>query len=168
MPSISSSSALGPGLAAPPGYDLASQLGLPTGLMATLASGVSEQNAMMIAALMARYDAVRLCQVGFHPTANVPGRRVPGGRHRLTALSLVGAAAERWPPARVPHRQRRLSHRRGVRSPVDDLQLKDEDGLYTDDPKKNPRAEFIPRITVSQLMARDFWTSWSSSARSWR
>jgi molybdenum storage protein len=36
------------------------------------------------------------------------------------------------------------------------IYLKDEDGLYTDDPKKNPAATFIPRIIVSELIERDF------------
>jgi molybdenum storage protein len=34
------------------------------------------------------------------------------------------------------------------------IYVKDEDGLYTDDPKSNPRAEFIPRIGVGELVAR--------------
>ncbi len=33
--------------------------------------------------------------------------------------------------------------------------IKDEKGLYTDDPKKNPDAEFIGRIGVRELMERD-------------
>jgi molybdenum storage protein len=33
--------------------------------------------------------------------------------------------------------------------------IKDEDGLYTDDPKKNASATFIPRITAGELVARD-------------
>ena len=33
--------------------------------------------------------------------------------------------------------------------------IKDEDGLYTDDPKKNPSATHIPRISVKDLVARD-------------
>ena len=32
------------------------------------------------------------------------------------------------------------------------LYIKDEDGLYTDDPKKNPDAEFIPEITGTELI----------------
>jgi molybdenum storage protein len=36
------------------------------------------------------------------------------------------------------------------------IYLKDEDGLYTDDPKKNPAATFIPRISVAELIERDF------------
>jgi molybdenum storage protein len=33
--------------------------------------------------------------------------------------------------------------------------VKDEDGLYSDDPKKNGKAEFIPEITVEELLAMD-------------
>jgi molybdenum storage protein len=35
------------------------------------------------------------------------------------------------------------------------LFIKDEDGLYAEDPKKNPAAEFIPRIGVGELIDRD-------------
>ncbi|MFH1155397.1 MAG: hypothetical protein V1793_16430 [Pseudomonadota bacterium] len=35
------------------------------------------------------------------------------------------------------------------------LFIKDENGLYTDDPKKNPDAEFIPEIGARDLMARN-------------
>jgi molybdenum storage protein len=35
------------------------------------------------------------------------------------------------------------------------LFIKDEDGLYEEDPKKNPRAARIPRIGASELLARD-------------
>jgi molybdenum storage protein len=33
--------------------------------------------------------------------------------------------------------------------------VKDEDGLYTDDPKKNRNAKFIPKISVQELLDRD-------------
>ncbi|HEY2913261.1 MAG TPA: uridine kinase, partial [Candidatus Angelobacter sp.] len=35
------------------------------------------------------------------------------------------------------------------------IYVKDEDGLYTADPKKNPSSEYIPRISVEELLARD-------------
>jgi len=34
------------------------------------------------------------------------------------------------------------------------LFIKDEDGLYTDDPKKNPQATHVRRISAAELMAR--------------
>jgi molybdenum storage protein len=33
--------------------------------------------------------------------------------------------------------------------------VKDEDGLYTADPKKDKHAKFIPKITVAELTAMD-------------
>ena len=33
--------------------------------------------------------------------------------------------------------------------------IKDEDGLYEDDPKKNKNAKLIPRITAKELLKRD-------------
>jgi molybdenum storage protein len=35
------------------------------------------------------------------------------------------------------------------------IYVKDEDGLYTADPKKDPNAKFIPEITVEELEAMD-------------
>ena len=35
------------------------------------------------------------------------------------------------------------------------IYVKDEDGLYTADPKKDPRAKFIPLISVEELEALD-------------
>ncbi len=33
--------------------------------------------------------------------------------------------------------------------------IKDEDGLFEDDPKKNPKAKLIPRISAKELLKRD-------------
>jgi molybdenum storage protein len=35
------------------------------------------------------------------------------------------------------------------------IYVKDEDGLYSADPKKDPKAEFIPRISVQELLRLD-------------
>ena len=35
------------------------------------------------------------------------------------------------------------------------IYVKDEDGLYTDNPKTNPKASFIPEIGVKELLKRD-------------
>ena len=35
------------------------------------------------------------------------------------------------------------------------IYVKDEDGLYTADPKKDRKAKFIPRITVAELREMD-------------
>jgi len=33
--------------------------------------------------------------------------------------------------------------------------VKDENGLYSDDPKRNKHARFIPRISAHELLAKD-------------
>jgi len=38
---------------------------------------------------------------------------------------------------------------------ADCIFIKDQDGLYTDDPEKNPDAEFIPKISVRELLEAD-------------
>ncbi len=35
------------------------------------------------------------------------------------------------------------------------IYVKDEDGLYTADPKKDPSCRYIPRISVQELLALD-------------
>jgi molybdenum storage protein len=146
---------VGAGTRARHAYDLGLRLGLPTGLLAALGSGVSEQNAMMIAALMARFDAVRLGKSDF---SQLPMCLAAG-----SPVVVTGSPPFRWwepPPSvgRLPeHRTDSgvwlIAEAFGARSMT---YLKDEDGLYTDDPKKNPDAEFIPKITVSELIDRDF------------
>ncbi|WP_204369231.1 amino acid kinase family protein [Methylocucumis oryzae] len=39
------------------------------------------------------------------------------------------------------------------------LYIKDEDGLYTADPKKDKHAKFIPNITVDEMIAMDLQDS---------
>ena len=146
---------VGAGTRARHAYDLGSRLGLPTGLLATLGSGVSEQNAMMIAALMARYNAVRLGKSEF---SQLPMCLAAG-----SPVVVTGSPPYRWwepPPSvgRLPEYRTDsgvwlIAEAFGARSMI---YLKDENGLYTDDPKKNPEATFIPRIGVAELIARDF------------
>jgi molybdenum storage protein len=146
---------VGAGTRARHAYDLGSRLGLPTGLLATLGGGVSEENAMMIAALMAPYHGVRLGKSDF---SQLPMCLASG-----SPVVVTGSPPFRWwepPPAvgRLPEYRTDsgvwlIAEAFGARSMI---YLKDEDGLYTDDPKKNPEATFIPRIGVSELIERDF------------
>ncbi len=146
---------VGAGTRARHAYDLGSRLGLPTGLLATLGSGVSEQNAMMIAALMAKYDAVRLGKSDF---SQLPMCLAAG-----SPVVVTGSPPYHWwepPPAvgRLPEYRTDsgmylIAEAFGARSMI---YLKDEDGLFTDDPKKNPDATFIPKIAAAELIERDF------------
>ncbi len=128
-------------------------LGLPTGVLATLAAADAEQNAHMLAALLAPHGVVAL------PPAQVI--------HLLPLLLTAGAGVvvngmppfELWehPPAigRIPPNRTDtgmflLSEVYGVERVI---YVKDVDGLYDSDPKTNPDARFIARIEVAELVA---------------
>lgn len=136
-------------------YSVALELGLPTGVLAAIGWPTSLQNAHMLQMLLAKHGGVLLnlmedfdklplflrtgcipIRVGMPPyqhwepppaTGRIPANRTDSGVY-LTAEFL------------------------GARSCI---YLKDEDGLFTEDPKKNPNAKFIPRISVADLMAMD-------------
>jgi molybdenum storage protein len=135
-------------------YDLGADLGLPTGLLAILGAGISEQNALMISTLMGRFNAIRIPKEQFD---ELPMYLASG-----SPVVVTGMPSYHWwePPPRVgrlpEHRTDSgmylVSEVFGCKSM---LYIKDEDGLYTNDPKKDPKAEFIPRISVQELIRRD-------------
>lgn len=135
-------------------YDLGADLGLPTGLLAILGAGISEQNALMIATLMGTCNAIRIPKEQFD---ELPMYLASG-----SPVVITGMPSYHWwePPPRIgrlpEHRTDTgvymVSEVFGCRSMIF---IKDEDGLYTDDPKKNPRAELIPEISAQELIRRD-------------
>jgi molybdenum storage protein len=135
-------------------YSVAAGLGLPTGVLTDVGSAVAGQNAQMLGYLMARY-----------------GVPVVGGA-AFAALPLYVAASgaaifagmppyDMWqpvppegviPPYRTDAGCYLVAEAYGCRSMIF---VKDEDGLYTANPKTDPSATLIPRITVDELIALD-------------
>lgn len=135
-------------------YDLGLQLGLPTGMLARLGDAVSEQNAHIVGALLARYGAVRIPKDHFE---EFPLYLKVGCPCVISGMPPYGFWEQPPETGRIPaHRTDcgvyLVSEVFGARSMIF---IKDEDGLYTDDPKKNSRAEFIPRISVQELIRLD-------------
>ncbi|GAA4786636.1 hypothetical protein GCM10023200_20910 [Actinomycetospora chlora] len=135
-------------------YALADGLGLPTGVLSQIGSAVAGQNATMLGYLLAKHGIPVVEPNAF---ATIPLR-----------LAEVGAAVfPGMPPyalwQRVPHE--------GVIPPYRTdagcylvaetyacrqmIFVKDEDGLYTANPKTDPSATFIGEITVDELLARE-------------
>jgi len=135
-------------------YDIALDLNLPTGMLASLGEMIATQNALMLFGLLAAYGGARITkedipelpvyfQQGFIPIINgmppynwyepppsvgsIPENRTDVGAYMLA--EVLGA--------------RKI------------IFAKDVDGLYTDNPKKNPRAKFIPRISAKELIKMD-------------
>ncbi len=135
-------------------YALAAELGLPTGVLTDMGAAVAGQNAKMLGYLMARHG--------------VPV--VGGSAFGALALYLAecGAAIfsgmppyDMWqhvptegviPPYRTDAGCYLVAEVYGARNMIF---VKDEDGLYTANPKTDAGAELIPRITVDELIELD-------------
>jgi len=152
--------ATGPGIRARHVFGVALDLGLPTGVLASLASSEAEQNGHIIAALLAEDG------VSYAPHATVA--------HQLAAhLSASPAVVSNgyppyemfeFPPAvgKIPqHRTDTgaflIADAYGAARAI---YVKDVDGVYTYDPATAPEgdAELIPRVGAAELLAMDIAT----------
>ncbi len=132
-------------------YSIGLKLGLPTGVIAAIGSSTSLQNAHMMQMLMAKHGGIL---VGFEEFEKLPMYVRSGGIPILVGMPPF----HQWerPPAtgRIPANRTDagvylMAEFLGARSCIF---VKDEDGLYTDDPKKRPDARFIPQITARALL----------------
>jgi molybdenum storage protein len=144
----------GAGTRARHAYSVALDLGLPTGVMSVLGTFVAMQNARMIHYLLAKHGIpfIEPAQFPQLPLYLVERRAaIFFGMPPYTFWQenpLVG----RLPPHRTDTGAYLVSEVFGARSMIF---VKDEDGLYTADPKKDRHAKFIPRVTVAELEAMD-------------
>jgi|ERR1035441_2586618 molybdenum storage protein len=135
-------------------YSLAIDLGLPTGVLTVLGTAVAWQNAQMLHYLLAQYGIPFIEPEGFSTLPHYLMERnavICQGMppYKLwEANPLVG----RIPPERTDTGCFLIGEVFGARKVI---YVKDEDGLYTADPKKDPSCEHIPRISLQDLLARD-------------
>ncbi|MEK7258275.1 MAG: uridine kinase [Pseudomonadota bacterium] len=144
----------GAGTRARHAYSVGIELGMPTGVLSVLGTFVSMQNARMLHYLLA--DA----GIPFIEPAQFP--QLPLYLAERRAAIFFGMppytfwqrnpAVGRIPPHRTDTGAYLVSETFGTRSMI---YVKDEDGLYTADPKKDRHAKFIPKITVAELKALD-------------
>ncbi len=135
-------------------YSIAVDLDMPTGVLAKLGSSVSRQNARMLYMLLSPYGGMFIPNEQFEAISFCLRA---GGIPILPGMPPY----EYW--ERPPQRGRIPESRTdvgvyltgevlGARAVIF---LKDEDGLYTADPKKDPGAKFIDRISVAELKRLD-------------
>ena len=145
---------IGAGTRARQAYSVALDLGLPTGVMSVLGTFVSMQNARMLHYLLAKHGIpfIEPAQFPQLPLYLVERRAaIFFGMPPYTFWQenpLVG----RLPPHRTDTGAYLVAEVFGARSMIF---AKDEEGLYTADPKKDKHARFIPKITVAELAALD-------------
>lgn len=132
-------------------YHICLDLGIPTGGLAMVAGAVNEQNRYMVQALLAQHGGVVLHKDHF---VVLPLWLESG---MIPIMSGMPPYHYWEPPAgkqRVPlHREDfgmfMVSEVLGARSMIF---VKDEDGLYSADPKKDASAKLIPSITAQALL----------------
>ena len=135
-------------------YAIALDLGMPTGVLAKLGASISEQNALMISLLLAPHGGVK---IGHDDVVKLPAYLALGAipvMHAMPPYSLWEEPAERGriPPHRTDVGAYLTAEVVGARRCI---LVKDERGLYTADPKKDPNADFIPEIELQELLALD-------------
>jgi molybdenum storage protein len=136
-------------------YSIASELELPTGVLAAVGGYVPMQNARMLQMLLAKHGGVYIMiddfeklplyiQMGVIP--------IMTGMPPFGYWEKRGEQGGRIPPHRTDAGVFLSAEFLGCKRAIF---IKDEDGLYTDDPKKNPEATHIPRITANALLEQD-------------
>ncbi len=135
-------------------YTIGLEMGMPTGVIARFGSMISDQNALMIATLLSPWGGIKISHSDIVKLPTYFAEGIIPVMHGMPPYDYFAIKPEK---GRIPiHRTDVglviLGDLIGARRI---LFVKDEDGLYTEDPKKNPDARFIPDITVSELMEKD-------------
>ncbi len=135
-------------------YHIALDLEMPTGVLAAVGASTPLQNARMLQMLLARHGGIF---VTFEDFPKLPLFLRLGCIPVMTGMPPYTYWEKPAPVGRIPANRTDAGvyltgEFLGARSVIF---IKDEKGLYTDDPKKNPKAKFIPRITVQELLEQD-------------
>jgi molybdenum storage protein len=135
-------------------YSLAIDLGLPVGVLTVLGTAVAWQNAQMLQYLLAKHGIAFLEPEGFPSLPHYLMERGAVICQGMPPYKLWEENPEigRIPPQRTDTGCFLIAEVFGARKMI---YVKDEDGLYTADPKKDPAARHIPHISVQELLARD-------------
>lgn len=135
-------------------YTIGLEMGMPTGVIARFGSMISDQNALMIATLLSPWGGIKISHSDIVKLPTYFAEGIIPVMHGMPPYDYFAIKPEK---GRIPiHRTDVglviLGDLIGARRI---LFVKDEDGLYTENPKKNPDAQFIPDITVAELMEKD-------------
>jgi molybdenum storage protein len=139
-------------------FSIGIDLGLPTGVLAQLAAADSLANAHILGTLLAPHGVVAI-------PPEIFGHLLPLFLHSAPGVVFSGVppyslwehppGLGRIPPHRTDAGAFLLAECFGCRSLT---LVKDVDGLYDADPKREPAARFIPEIGVSELRRRNLAT----------
>ncbi len=142
----------GEGARARHAYGIAADLGLPAGVLSIMGNSTSEQNALIIGALLLDHGAI-----------NVPASGVPTLLNTGTPLVMSGMPPFGWwepppPDGRIPQYRTDagsflIGEAFGAHTVI---YVKDRDGLHDRDPASGPGARFIEQVSAPELLAAQF------------
>lgn len=134
-------------------YAIGLELGMPTGIIAAFGGSVSRQNALLVATMLADHGGIEIDQDAIMKLPNYFAQGCVPVTQGMPPYDFFAIPPEkgRIPIHRTDVGALLMADLIGAKAVI---YVKDEQGLYTDDPKKDPDAEFIPEITVDELDAR--------------
>ncbi|WP_426993788.1 hypothetical protein [Methylomonas sp. CM2] len=134
-------------------YSIAAGVGLPAGVLSQLGASVADQNAVMLGQLLAKYGISAVDGAGLSA--------VPLYLAEVNAVVFSGMPPYNlWmrpapegviPPYRTDAGCFLLAEQFGCKAMI---YVKDENGLYTANPKTSKDATFIPKISVDEMKAK--------------
>jgi molybdenum storage protein len=135
-------------------YAIATDLGMPTGVLARLAHSISEQNALMVAFILSHAGGIL---IGHDDLTKLASYLIVGGIPVTHAMPPYGLFEQPPDLGRIPPHRTDIGAflMAEVLGASQCILIKDEDGLYTADPKKDKGAKFISEIEVNELLALD-------------
>jgi molybdenum storage protein len=134
-------------------YTIGLELGMPTGIIAKFGSSISEQNALLVATLLSPWGGIKIGHDEILKLPNYFSQDCIPVMHGMPPYDYFAIPSPKW---RIP------IHRTDVGTLImadligakSCIFIKDEKGLYADDPKKHKRRpKFIPKIGAGALKA---------------
>lgn len=131
-------------------YATAAGLNLPAGVLAQLGASVADQNAAMLGQLMAKYGISTVSEAGLSavPLFLAEVRAVIFSGMPPYKLWMRPSADSVIPPYRTDAGCFLMAEQYGCKSMI---YVKDENGLYTANPKTSKTATLIPQISVDEM-----------------
>jgi len=145
---------VGGGTRARHAYEIALDLELPTGVIAAVGEATPRQNARMVQMLLAKHGGVYILPDDFEKLPLYFGLGCIPIMSGMAPYDYWEKPSEtgRIPANRTDSGTFLSAEYLGARSLI---YIKDEDGLYTDDPKKNPKAKLIKKISAQELLKNE-------------
>lgn len=134
-------------------YSVAAGLGLPAGVLSQLGASVADQNAAMLGQLLAKYgvSAVNGAALSAVPLYLAEVNAVIFSGMPPYNIWMRPAPEGVIPPYRTDAGCFLVAEQFGCKAMIF---VKDEDGLYTANPKTSKDAKFIPKISVDEMKAQ--------------